>query len=538
MADDSPAACSGRWKRELQLAGGEQPPPAKRMSPVPPRGLDPATRESTDPSRSAHLAGLNLGVAIEVEVSAHATSRYAGGTGPRERSCQSLPFRSDEQHSHHAREAAQAIGRAHTMSPTKTDATPSNTNTIKSDRPTRSLTMTERSVAPPPKLWEKVPSASLSVELLVRPSATLGAASVSAAATATGARVEGGAGQKATSASLPMVSGYRRDVLKPSPQQNAGANCAVDGNTGLSMMCKNNANINAAASTTASVHRDSGGECGGPGFGGGGDQRGTNTLRSVAGDDSPGGSRRSMKRPLGGGLRASSSWDGGSASNAPPGSGGGFSAAPACRCCGGGGVRDNGGDTGEGADSHQGETCSCKGVRTSLCLSPLPFFRGTNSDGVYDGRRCGIGEEDIFSDHMLSNAFSPPSSPAFEPHGVGSGAGVGGEGSGVDGLEMLSTGGEMHDIADCMRTLQGSPTVSFVCLSSNFYFVYSSLISENYVPSQGVPVFRLFRSRSSVKTLVYETHSHRPKPSPVLLFTTSLYSCLPRSCTARRDRSR
>lgn len=410
----------GRWKRELEPGDGQEPPPAKRMSPVPLRPHDKDAHQGTcarrlDSSRPADPSSLRLG---------DAAMPGSRGAFLRGRTWQSSPFRTEGgggggggAHTlPPARETALGIGRAHTTSPVKAMAT-----AVASTRPSRASTLVGERPSSPPQLWEKAASVMTSGEPLHRPYPV---------PTQRG----GGLGPKPSSPSPSplMVGGCRRDVLKP-----------------------------AAAKRNIGVSLESGGG------GGGGDKLAAEAL--PPGRD--GNSCKSMKRPLGGGLRASSSWDGGCASSAPPGSGGGFSATPACRACGGG-------NSGEFGDSCEGrEACSCKGVRPSstTCLSPLPFGRGISSESGGAGqetRRHLLGDDDMFSDHILSHALSLSTCPAVGPQiaasgrsGSGSAAGAGGAGVGgdVEGLEIMMPG-DMHDIEDCMRTLQASPTVSHGCV--------------------------------------------------------------------------
>ena len=404
---------NGRWKRELEPDDSEeqQPPPAKRVSPIPRRPQTPDASATTEIAAAVQ----NLG--------------HAAGTAPMAPASSVRPWQSSPTcglnggtHAH-AREHALAMGRAKSTSPSKAVAalagaaaavTPTS---AASTRPGRASTVGADRPRSPPLLSEKP---ALSGEHQhPRPSSSMSASSP-----------------------LTMVGHQHhcRDILKPSPaKQNVGG--GVEGGIGA---------------------------------------RGAGKGRVDS--DSPGSSCKGMKRPLGGGLRASTSWDGGSASNAPPGSGGGFSAPPAvCASC-------------EGR-----EPCSCSGggdsrgaalrpppPSTTTCLSPLPFARSisTESSGVGAGvgaelRRNLLGE-DGFSDNPLSYSFSSTqSSPGVGPQlagvgrsvsgggsaggGGGGGAGAGGGGGGhgeVDELAMLMGNDNMHDIQDCMRTLQASPTVS------------------------------------------------------------------------------
>lgn len=466
-----------RGKRELELGNEEQPPPPKRMSPIPPRGQDPATRDThtlmMDPLRSGDpTCDLNLGTAVAAAFFSPAdgttVKATARGMPPRGRSRQPLPFRSDGLHLHHPRDsAAHNIVRAHTTSPPKADAVetiaPPNSN-----RPVRSMNCL---ISPSPKLRENVPSTTTNGDLLSRLSSFAGPEPRGGG----GLVGEGGSGAgtsaSALSATSSMLAGHRRDVLKPSPQQNAGIKCSLDGTRGPSSKGAKEGYASAATAIGGGglERDDDGGIRGGWGCK---EPKGAELSKFSTEDESPGGSRRSMKRPLGGGLRASSSWDGGSASNAPPGTGGGFSAAPACRSCSGagGGGRGNFADNGQGEDDPQEEACSCKGLRTSLCLSPLPFFR-TNSLEIsgQDARRHGVGDDELF---LLSHAFGPPISPSAGPHDSRGGDGGGGDavgtdvggGSGTDGFEMLVPSEGIQGVADddiphCMQTLLGSPPV-------------------------------------------------------------------------------
>eukprot|EP00752_Nemacystus_decipiens_P012045 g10679.t1 len=414
---------SGRWKRELEPDGSEeqQPPPAKRVSPIPRRPQTPDAAPTTEIATVAAAAAAvpHLGDAVATVPIAPASSV---------RPWQSSPTCGLNGGTHaHAREHALAMGRAKSTSPSKAVAalagaaaavTPTSAASTRHGRTSAAGAGRPRS---PPLLSEK-PASMSGEHQHPRPSSSLSASSP-----------------------LTMVGHHHhcRDILKPSPaKQNVGV--GVEGGVGAR----------------------------GAGKGG------------VDGD-SPGSSCKGMKRPLGGGLRASASWDGGSASNAPPGSGGGFSAPPAvCASCE---SRDpcscSGGGDGRGAPLRPPPPPAPS--TTTTCLSPLPFARSTSTEssgvgaGVGNELRRNLLGEDSFSDNPLSYSFSSThSSPGVGPQlsgvgrsvGGGGSAGVGGGGGGagaagaggghgdVDELAMLMGNDNMHDIQDCMRTLQASPT--------------------------------------------------------------------------------
>lgn len=415
-SDDGINNGSGRWKRELEpdISEEQQPPPAKRVSPIPRRPHTPEAAAATEVTAAVQHLGDALGTAPIVSASSvrpwqsSPTCALNGGTHA------------------HARENALAMSRAKSTSPSKAGAALAGASaavtptSAASTRPGRASTVGADRPRSPPLLSEK-PAAMSGEHQHPRPGSSLSA-----------------------TPPLTMVRHHHhcRDILKPSPaKQNVGV--GVEGGTG------------------------------GRGAGKGG----------VDGDNSPGSSCKGMKRPLGGGLRACASWDGGSASNAPPGSGGGFSAPLAvCASCEGGREPScsGGGDSG-GAALRPPPTST-----TTACLSPLPFARSISTES--SGAGAGVGNElrrnllgeDGFSDNPLSYSFSSvQSSPSVRPQlagvgrsgsgggsadgGGGGGAGAGGDGGGhgeVDELAMLMGNDNMHDIQDCMRTLQASPTVS------------------------------------------------------------------------------
>eukprot|EP00903_Cladosiphon_okamuranus_P007699 g7461.t1 len=406
---------SGRWKRELEpdISEEQQPPPAKRVSPIPRR---PQTPE-------AAAAATELAAPVQHRGDAVGTAPIAPASSVRP--WQSSPTCALNGGAHtQARENALAMSRSKSTSPSKAGAALAGASaavtptSAASTRPCRANTVGADRPRSPPLLSEK-PAAVSAGHQHPRPSSSLSVTSL-----------------------LTMVGHHHhcRDILKPSPaKQNVGV-----------------------------------GAEGGPGGRGAG-------KGGADGDNSPGSSCKGMKRPLGGGLRASASWDGGGASNAPPGSGGGFSAPPAvCASCEG-----------------DREPCSCSRggdsrvvalqppppSTTSGCLSPLPFARSTSAElsgvgaGVGNELRRNLLGEDGFSDNPLSYSFnSVQSSPNVGPQlaevgrsgsGGGSAGGGGGGGAGVgsgngghgevDELAMLMGNDNMHDIQDCMRTLQASP---------------------------------------------------------------------------------
>lgn len=385
------------------------------------RSLHPGTQQQSSSGlrheslKPGELSSFHLG-----ESAVPTAMPPTGAQGLSGRTWQSSPFRNESggggSVAHpvpHARDMALSIGRAHTTSPKKV--------TVEAEGCTKHgravAQVAELCPLSPPQLLEKAsPMMTGGDQSLPRPCPV--------------PTYAGGGSALGMTPPLGMA-GYRRDVLKPS-------------------RLKQNAGIPQEAGTCS----DSGG-------------------------GGPGNPHRSMKRPLGGGLRASGSWDGGCASSAPPGRGGGLTALPACRFCGSGG----GGNTEESPDGGEGrEACSCKGGRststTARCLSPLPFARSFSVDSIgtgHDGRREG----DMFSDHMLSE-FGLSASPSLDPqlashnvdgsvgviegegvdHGVEEGGGGGGEARDEEEEELrMLMPSDMHDIEDCMRTLQGTPTV-------------------------------------------------------------------------------
>ena len=430
---------SGRWKRELEPGGCEeqQPPPAKRASPVPRIPHSPEGTAVTEAASTAAAAQHLSGAAAPVPAPAPAKP------APPPRHWQSSPtgtLNGGIGGAHvHARENALAMSRAKSTSPSKAMAAVAGaaaaaassatsavctragrTTAVGVDRPRSPALLSERPALhgehPPPP--QQPPQQQ---QQHTRPASSLSA-----------------------SPPLTMVGHHHhcRDILKPSP---AKQNVGVVGVGGLE-------------------------------YGG-------------AGESGKGGSCKGLKRPLGGGgLRASASWDGGSASSAPPGSGGGFSAPPAvctsCEVrepCSGGGCGGGGGGGGGGGD---GKGATLRPPPSTACLSPLPFARSISAESSGGGgptgndlRRHLLGDVDGFSsDTPLSYPFgSLQSSPSLGPQlavgvrstsggGGGSsagGGGVGAAGHGVDDeLAMLMGNDNMHDIQDCMRTLQASPAVS------------------------------------------------------------------------------
>lgn len=496
MADDSPTAIgsatggsgNGRLKRELEPGGAQLPPPAKRMSPIPSR--------SSEGHREHLHGGAGLSdLRLENPSPQHFTET---GVGPLASASGSLMGQSGSEM--HSRVHVPVVcPRAHPAvrrtdlypngeSPARTENT--NSNPVKLPR---TWTANEGS-SQPSVLWENAPSL-LGEEVNRSYSASAG----------------GGVGFGGLTTPIPMAvnQGYRRDVLKPSPQQNSGAVDNVSSMEGAAIgqrAPKKEGSVSAShaytegtnggpSTTVASAFMtpaqslsvvppttSSTAACSALGYLG--HPNGGEGSRADA--DSPGGSRRGMKRPLVGGVRASNSWDGGCASNAPPGSGGGLSAAPACRACVGDGgesgvcpgdVGGLGGGSGAGEIDQGDGSCGpwqCKNSRPSSTFSPLSFGRTSSMEGGTEGRRQSLPEDVLFPDHIISQTLNLPYSPAVglsssggtngnSGGGGGSSTGVdGGSTTGVEGLDLL-LGGEMReiqDIRDCMRTLQASPTVS------------------------------------------------------------------------------
>ncbi|CAM9883875.1 unnamed protein product [Laminaria digitata] len=453
----------GRWKRDLEPGGCEEAPPAKRVSPTARKPRGPENPPPHQPQPHQAPPGRRF------------EARRPGDPPPMLMHPQgetAEPWGLGHGGAHlmlQARETALAMGRARTTSPaamlaTAASAAPTAPTATPATAAAAIATAsapaaiafvgakmtptTERPPSPPPRLWEK-PSAMANGDPPHRPTV----------AAPPPPPPQGGAGGAAPKAAMPLPltgAGCRRDILKPFPAKH---NIGFDVEKGTS------------------------------GVGGGG-QRAADTLPLGGGGGGGGGSDggspnhafKSMKRPLSGGMRPSSSWDGTCASNATLGGGrGNFSAPSACRSCGGGKGSELG-DCWEGK-----EACSCRGVRlsTATCPSPLPFARSISAEsssglGV-DERRNSVGDSEAFHDTLFAHGLGLPSSPSAEPQGNGGGGGGGGgggirrgvsAGSGVGSLEPIGGGGhaedgdeldmlmpdDMHDIQDCMRTLQGSPT--------------------------------------------------------------------------------
>lgn len=389
------------WKRELPPEGIGEPPPAKRMSPSPPRSQDaPASDESARVISHSNAGPGLLSATLRLDDHARDGTTTAspsrlpckgagrsGSSSPTETCANSYPHNSlNASPSLVGIGASPARGspaesRVLSVSPQPT-APAVEHRTCHSSAP--DMTLLTRAHTSPASRAELPTTTGLSRALTlttmvtgtpqlraVRQGTPLGETGLRASSSGPAAATSGLSSTLSATETL-SAGACRRDILRPLPQQfaNLMTSSLPEGSAASMRLLEGDG--------CGALSRDMETDCGsldsnaavasGPvaAFG----SQAVETETGSAEDDSPSGCPRTMRRAIkfGGGWRAESTCDGGGASIAPRGSGGGLNAAPACCSCGGRVGYGAQGDPGERSPRDQ-HTCSC-GKLPSQCPSP------------------------------------------------------------------------------------------------------------------------------------------------------------------------